>query len=211
MIRRLPILPTLVVLIAAGIMVRLGFWQLDRLHQKEAMLASYAASDRNAPAVQIDISKPNGNLAYRQVHYTCRLPGKTQLVAGHNSLGQPGWGQVVVCSSFGIDHAFNHAIVLGWSLNPKAAQWQGGDVVGTLVPFRKSGITYPSSSGVYNGEATLNWYVVADPPLAGLQPNAQPDPRDIPNNHLAYAVQWFAFAGVALVIYGLAVRKRLGG
>jgi surfeit locus 1 family protein len=31
----------------------------------------------------------------------------------------------------------------------------------------------------------------------------------IPNNHRSYAVQWFAFALIALIIYGLAVRKRL--
>jgi surfeit locus 1 family protein len=37
--------------------------------------------------------------------------------------------------------------------------------------------------------------LVADPPLAGLAANAAPDPSDIPNNHLAYAVQWFLFAG----------------
>ena len=29
--KRIPILPTLIVLIAVGIMVRLGFWQMDRL------------------------------------------------------------------------------------------------------------------------------------------------------------------------------------
>ncbi|NBO00626.1 MAG: hypothetical protein EBV21_04095 [Betaproteobacteria bacterium] len=34
---------------------------------------------------------------------------------------------------------------------------------------------------------------------------------DLPNNHLSYAVQWFLFAFVALVIYALAVRKRLAG
>ena len=41
MLRRLPIVPTIVVLIAVGIMVRLGFWQLDRLHQKEELLTRY--------------------------------------------------------------------------------------------------------------------------------------------------------------------------
>jgi surfeit locus 1 family protein len=50
---------------------------------------------------------------------------------------------------------------------------------------------------------------VADPPLAGLAANARPDPADIPNNHWSYAVQWFLFAGTALVIYALALRKRL--
>ena len=51
--------------------------------------------------------------------------------------------------------------------------------------------------------------LVSDPPLAGLAANGVPDPASLPNNHLSYAVQWFLFAGVALVIYGLAVRKRL--
>ena len=51
--------------------------------------------------------------------------------------------------------------------------------------------------------------VIADPPLAGLAANARPDPADLPNNHWSYAIQWFAFALTALVIYGLALRKRL--
>ena len=43
---------------------------------------------------------------------------------------------------------------------------------------------------------------------AGLQPLAPPDPGDLPNNHLAYAGQWFFFALTALVIYILALRRR---
>jgi cytochrome oxidase assembly protein ShyY1 len=31
----------------------------------------------------------------------------------------------------------------------------------------------------------------------------------MPNNHLAYAVQWFLFAAIALIIYIIAVRRRL--
>ena len=49
--------------------------------------------------------------------------------------------------------------------------------------------------------------LVADPPVAGLQANAVPDPSDLPNNHLSYAGQWFLFAATALVIYVLAVRR----
>jgi len=81
--------------------------------------------------------------------------------------------------------------VLGWSNNPAEVKWQGGQVTGTVTP---------------NGE--LGYQIVADPPVAGLAANARPDPNDIPNNHLAYAVQWFFFALVALVIYALALRKR---
>jgi surfeit locus 1 family protein len=45
-------------------------------------------------------------------------------------------------------------------------------------------------------------------PVAELAPLAPPDPADIPNNHLAYAGQWFFFALTALVIYVLALRRR---
>ena len=80
--------------------------------------------------------------------------------------------------------------MLGWSRNPEVPVWSGGTVIGIIAPGPR---------------------LVADPPLAGLQANARPDPADLPNNHLSYAVQWFLFAGVALVIYALAVRKRLAG
>jgi surfeit locus 1 family protein len=38
--------------------------------------------------------------------------------------------------------------------------------------------------------------------------SAPPSPDNIPNNHLSYAVQWFLFAGIAGVIYALALRQR---
>ena len=50
--------------------------------------------------------------------------------------------------------------------------------------------------------------LVADTPAPGLAPSALPSPANIPNNHRAYAVQWFLFAAVALVIYGVALRRR---
>jgi cytochrome oxidase assembly protein ShyY1 len=49
----------------------------------------------------------------------------------------------------------------------------------------------------------------AAPP--GLKASAPPSGDDVPNNHLAYAVQWFFFALAAAVIYVLAVRRRRGG
>ena len=43
---------------------------------------------------------------------------------------------------------------------------------------------------------------------AGLEASAPPSPDTIPNNHLSYAIQWFLFAGIAVVIYVLALRGR---
>ena len=62
-----------------------------------------------------------------------------------------------------------------------------------------AGIIAPAGEGIR---------LIADPPQAGLEPLAMPDPADLPDNHLAYAGQWFFFALTALVIYVLALRRR---
>ena len=53
--------------------------------------------------------------------------------------------------------------------------------------------------------------LVSDAGLGGLEPSARPSLASIPNNHRFYAAQWFFFAFAALVIYLLALRKRLKG
>ena len=77
---------------------------------------------------------------------------------------------------------------IGFSRDLKSPQWRGGQIQGKIAPGPR---------------------LVADPPIAGLEPLAKPDPRDLPNNHLAYAGQWFFFALTALVIYFLAIRRSL--
>ena len=188
MLRRLPIVPTIVVLIAVGIMIRLGFWQLDRLHQKEALLGRYAA----AQAMSADVAFPRSPaesepLLYRRSAVDCQKVVGVESVAGRSAKDEAGIGHIATCT---LGDGTRARIVLGWSRNPEVPDWRGGTVVGIIAPGPR---------------------LVADPPLAGLQANARPDASDLPNNHLSYAVQWFLFAGVALVIYALAVRKRLQG
>jgi surfeit locus 1 family protein len=194
MIRRLPFFPTLVVLVAAGIMVRLGFWQLDRLHQKEAMLAQFA----QAQAMSSIAPWPDGYhlirqaINFRQTEVICAKVLRIAAVSGRNAAGEAGWAHIAHCETA---QGYSPAeVVLGWSQDPASPVWIGGKARGT---FR--------TAGQYAAR------VIAQPPLAGLAANARPDPNDVPNNHLAYAVQWFLFAGMALVIYALALRKRLAG
>ncbi len=52
-LRRVPILPTIVVVAAAAVMVLLGFWQLGRLEEKEAMIARYAANQQLPPITDL--------------------------------------------------------------------------------------------------------------------------------------------------------------
>ena len=189
MIRKLPVIPTLIVLVAVGIMIRLGFWQIDRLHQKEAMLARYAAVEANSQVRRW----PDGTAnvlpqSYSRVVTECVSVATIAAQAGQNADHHAGWAQVAECT---LPRRLKARVVLGWGSQPAAVDWRGGPVQGTYVDKGKD-----------------EPIIVADPPLAGLQASARPDPGNIPNNHLAYAVQWFLFAGVALVIYVLALRKR---
>jgi cytochrome oxidase assembly protein ShyY1 len=186
MIRRLPVFPTLIVLAAVAVMIRLGFWQIDRMHEKEALLTRYAS----AGTMSADVPFPQSAAAaepvlYRHAAVDCRKVTSTTTIAGQNVRGEAGLAHIATCDLAGGGTA---RIALGWSRSPAEATWPGGVVRGTIAPGPR---------------------LVADPPLAGLEANAHPDPSSIPNNHWSYAVQWFLIALVALVIYGLAVRKRL--
>lgn len=188
MLRRLPLIPTLLVLIAVGVMVRLGLWQLDRLHEKEALLARYSEAQRRDTAMSWPrtASEVPGRL-FHQTRIDCRSVISTSSGAGRNDKGQAGLAHFANCR---LADGSIAKVVLGWSRDPAPRDWQGGEVSGTIAPGPR---------------------LIADPPLAGLGANALADPSTIPNNHLSYAVQWFLFAAVALLIYALAVRKRLAG
>ncbi len=199
MIRRLPVSATLVVLAAVAIMLRLGFWQLERKAEKEALIARYEASLVHGGVSLVQAHRPEA--AYRTIRDYCENPGPPAAVSGRNAQGESGWVLVVRCSmggrppndETGVKYVpYPVDVVMGWSRKPTSNPWSGGLVTGTVVPSGK-----------------LGYKVLADPPLAGLAANARPDPRDIPNDHLSYALQWFFFATAALMIYGLALRKRL--
>ena len=81
--------------------------------------------------------------------------------------------------------------------------WRGGEVTGILAHAPASG----SIAAVF-GHHAPEYMIVADRPIAGLEPSQPPSIENIPNNHLFYAAQWFFFAAAAAVIYVLALRRR---
>lgn len=188
-VRRLPIVPTAVVFVAVAIMISLGFWQLGRMHEKQALLARYA----QAQAMSAEIDWPRdeaaqGDLLYRHARLTCSAVTERSSMAGRNVRGEAGAAQTARCVLPGGGKAL---VVLGWSRRPSAAPgWKGGEVRGVIAPGPR---------------------LVADPPLGGLEANAIPDPSELPNNHFSYAIQWFFFAATAVVIYALALLKRNRG
>ena len=192
MIRKLPLIPTIIVAIAVAVMIALGFWQIRRAHEKEQLLDRYRTAQALPP-----ITFPTGPLhsdrlpLFRSATGLCLKLVGMRATAGSNRAGEPGFAQIADCVT-GVEGP-GMSVELGWSKNPNAAvKWRGGLVSGIIAPDRKSRMRLVAASA---------------PP--GLEPSAPPSIDQIPNNHRSYAVQWFLFAFIALVIYGIAVRKRL--
>ena len=186
MIGRLPAIPTLIVVSAAAIMVALGVWQLGRAEEKQALIAAYSQATGLSDPVAFPVRGTGEDLWFRRSAVECTALRGIDPVAGTARTGQKGWTQRGTCT---VEASSAPVLVdLGFSRDLSTPDWNGGRVEGVIAPGPR---------------------LVADPPVGGLQPLALPDPADLPNNHLAYAIQWFIFAQTALVIYGFAVRSRL--
>ena len=194
MIRRLPIIPTILVLAAVATMIGLGVWQLQRARWKDGLIARYARADKLPPVEFPTVPTPDAQLPlFRHATGMCLRTIGERTAAGENRGGEPGFVHIVDCATGAEGPGMS--VELGWSKNPNArAQWRGGLVSGVIAPDSKTRLRLVAASA---------------PP--GLEPSAPPSLDAIPNNHRSYALQWFAFALTALIIYGLAVRKRLAG
>ena len=188
---RMPIVATLVVLVAAAVMFGLGDWQLRRAKWKEGLLAQYASAETLPPIVWPTAPTRSDRLPlFRHATGMCLRPVAQRAVAGENRSGEPGYVHIVDCSTGAEGPGMS--VEVGWSKDPNAkVNWAGGPVSGIVAP-----------------DSRMRMRLVAASAPPGLEPSAAPSIRSIPNNHRSYALQWFSFAAIALIIYGLAVRKR---
>lgn len=200
MIRRLPLIPTVIVLAAVATMVGLGIWQLGRARQKDALHAFYR-TNLNAPPISLPQFPIGDELLFRRASALCLEPTDLRL----QGAGASGFRAIAQCRTGAEGPGF--AVQLGSTHDPRArVSWRGGEVTGHLArePDRRPFWTR------WFDRQPARLMIVADTPAPGLAPNAPVDPADLVNSSRSYAVQWFLFAAVALVIYLLAVRSRPG-
>jgi len=189
--KRWPIIPTIIVIIAVAIMIGLGVWQLQRKAEKEALLARYNAAD-GLPAIAWPVvPDPKALPLFRRSTLTCVKVAKIESVSGSNRAGDAGFAHVASCQTGGAE-GVNAKVAIGWSERPQSPSWSGGLVRGIIAP---------------DGVQLIK--LVSTDRADGLQQLALPSPAQIPNNHFLYAIQWFIFAAAASIMYILAVRKRL--
>ena len=187
---KLPIVPTILVALAVAIMIGLGIWQLERRQQKEALLASYAAA-AGKPPIGWPVVPPKEPLPlFRAATGNCLSVTGYRTAPGQSAQGEPGFLVIADCRTGAEGPGL--AVELGWSKNPNAGRaYKGGLVSGIIAP-----------------DSRTRMRLVAATPGPGLSASAPPSTDTIPNNHLSYAIQWFLFAGIAVVIYVLALRGR---
>lgn len=197
-------------------LVALGTWQLDRLAYKEALIADRQAALALPPLDLAQIPANPEALAYRRVRVTGRFLLENELPIGPRSRrGRPGWE--VISPLLRADGS----VVLinrGWvaDSHKEAIKRKPEPVAGTVTVTGYLKLpTRPSAFAPDNDPAKGNWYWV-DPAAmaahlklekvapywvmalrdrdrmtgpAGIDRVAMPA-----NNHLKYAVTWYALA-----------------
>lgn len=202
--RRVPLLPTLLVGLAVAAMLALGVWQLDRLAQKQRALAMFAANTLQ-PTITIESGAADSSLLFRHARSACQSVTGWARQGGRGVKGMQGWRQIATCRT----HADATLLVdMGVTRDPMfRPHWPGGVVSGTLT---RAPDHRPLIASLFDS-TPQPLMLVSDRAAPGLEPSTPPDIASVPNNHLAYAVQWFLFAGVAMIIYVLALRVRARG
>jgi surfeit locus 1 family protein len=201
---RFPLIPTVIVALAVAGMVWLGFWQLDRAGQKDALRARYEQNAKLPPMALPQAAVADEALLFRRASAFCLEIVEWRKAGGQSASGKGGTRFIAECRTGAEGPGF--AADMGVSEDPKAQpQWKGGDVSGVVV-------AEPSRASLWDRilrrDPPPRPMIVSARPAPGLLASAPPSADSFTNNSLSYAVQWFLFALVAAVVYVLALRRR---
>lgn len=230
------LLPTILVIAGMVLLVRLGFWQLDRLEQKHSfntMMAERWRSepfDLNAQTLPADLAA----LEYRRVQAQGAFDYARQILISNQVL-QGGASGFMVVTPLVLDD--NRAVLVsrGWipadmgeaEQLAQLTEAAGAPLLG--LARQSQGVRdAPPSTPVATPQA--QWYRIDIPAIQGQMPyqlepgylemlpeegrasNAFPmrsEPLALDTgNHLGYAIQWFTFAAVLGFGYSMLVRQR---
>jgi surfeit locus 1 family protein len=232
------VLIAIVVLAATSVCVRLGFWQLSRLGEKQALNAALRDAEHARPLVVAGEPPPADQALHRTVQVTGAFDERHQfLLSGREREGVAG---VEVVTPLRLAGSATAVLVnRGWLPAIDAATARPQDfpepgertVRGLAEPLRRG----PGGPrvGVLESDSVRLWsvrvldadsvaarlpYAIAGYALRQLPGPGVPDqPRRLPprrhdeSTHVGYAIQWFSFAAITLggsVWLALSSRRR---
>jgi surfeit locus 1 family protein len=218
-------------------LITLGFWQLDRLEQRRAQNAARLAVLDQNPITVTPASDP-ATLFGRRVRVTGTFRNAESVIlrARKSDSGVDGVHLLTPLQLSGSDQAV--LIDRGWLLAEQAAPERRGAFAidreitlegVALPPQARPDALLAASDLPLPGETRIDAWVRVDvlriqeqvaapllpffieqlPSGSGSLPRP-PDPRLLDEGpHLSYALQWFAFAGMLVVVYTALMRQEL--
>lgn len=203
--RRLPLWPTLFTLVGVVTMIGFGVWQLQRRVWKHDLIARLEAAQTLPPVTPREFYKAMigaGSVQYRRAVVACR-PGRVapyDLRGGASATGQSGFLVLVACKDPPLTRGKSPDLVVVVGFSARV------DVAPLVVDAEFDGIVVERP---YAKQPNRPMFMLipktAVPPLT---PSRVPTPGDLPDSHLNYAFQWFSFAAILAVIYGIFVWRR---
>jgi len=233
------ILTTLLVTAAVGVMIRLGFWQLDRLDQRKAFIDHYLEQSFLAPlSLDVDIPSPDlGDMEYRQITVSGEYDHSKEVVIRNQSWkNQAGVHLLTPLMISGSKIAV--LVDRGWiPLDVyQSGNWEKLDetgiisITGIIRNSQKPNIGGRPDPTPSPGKSIKAWNFINIDAIAQQIPyqilsiyiqqlphesravlphRALPEIDISEGPHLGYALQWFAFAAILAVGYPIYVHREI--
>ncbi|HKW52981.1 MAG TPA: SURF1 family protein [Stellaceae bacterium] len=223
---------------AAGaflVLLGLGTWQVERLFWKEGLIAERQAAVTAAPIALPPSLAAARALQYHRVRVSGRFANDRELYLGATSPdGRAGY-QVITPLRLpdGASVLVNRGFIPQDRKAPdsRAAGELAGDVAVTgllrlapqgkphwFIPANSPERNYwlyvdiPAMAAAAHVDGVLPFYLDADAtPNPGGLPVGGQTPLELPNDHLQYAITWYALAAALAVIYILLLRRHAQG
>ena len=217
------ILPTLAAVLVVGVTLRLGFWQLDRAHQREAIEAKMLVAQLAPPVILrselIDAKSLEARQAQAQGEW---VVDRMILLDNQIYQGQVGFQVLMPLRLMGSNrhvlvnrgwirgtgdrHQQPHVITAGGVQTISGLIYQRTPRVGSVGKDARDGIIWSEVTP----EGFSAWSGLRLQPLVLYQTSSAQDGlvRDWPHpgsgadRNRGYAIQWFAFAMMAAVFWG---------
>lgn len=230
-ITTLPLVPSLMTLVALAVLLGLGFWQLNRLQWKSDIIA-IIEQQMTLPASPLPAGNVNvDDWRYRKAQVTGRFHHDKEIhMYAASSVGKPGYLIITPLErSDGSFVFFNR----GWAPleNRKPETRLQGQIEGQVTLTGLGRKPWPQNTFVADNEPQANiWFygdldgmakfhgIVHYAPLF-LEADDTPNPGGLPlggqsrvkisNDHLSYALTWFSLAIALLIVFGFYVAEQL--
>lgn len=211
----------LLVFVLALLFVKLGVWQLHRAAERREANARIQLQLSRAPVLLERVRGADAgaedSLLYRRAEASGRYDhSREAVVRGRTWRGSPG---VELLVPLGLDGGGTVWVNRGWLPSPDAATVDPA-AARESGPVRVEGFLRPATAGEVAAALAGGLRPVQAPrwvlqQLSGSASRAYPVRQGLPEPeggpHLSYAIQWFAFAAIALVGYGAYVKTARAG